>query len=494
MADPINRTLNLARFARHSTVYAAGNIINRVGAFLLLPLYTNYLSLAEYGALELFYTASAIVSGLLSVGLAHATLRFYFEYSNESDRRSLVRTSFFAILGLGVFGALLVLPWSSQIASALFSHNEYRWGVPLVLITMIFELGSQVCLAYIRAVERSMFFVGVAVAKLILQVLLNTILVGKFDAGVEGVLLGNLVAVFVGWLILTSFTLSQCGIGFEKSKILPVLRYSAPFLYATIVSLVAGNFDRVFLGTKLSIAALGTYALASKFSSLLTELIGDPFNRSYGAFRFSIMGKPDAAIIQERITRYFAAGLFAASLGIALFTHDILAMTSDEQFWSAANYTPLLVIVALLRAIIYPMQTGVLYGKKSAQLFYIKVLATGVGTALTISLIGALSITGVCIALIVSAAVELVATDYLSQKIFPVRYQWRRIALGAALAFTFYLAAWPINTLAMVWSIPLKSVLWVGFLVALLLSPMLQKDEVQEIKRTLYALPRKVAR
>ena len=67
----------IGRFARHSAIYAIGNVLNRVGAFLLLPVYTNFLSTAEYGALELFYAVAIVISGVLSAGLSHATLRLF---------------------------------------------------------------------------------------------------------------------------------------------------------------------------------------------------------------------------------------------------------------------------------------------------------------------------------------------------------------------------------------------------------------------------------
>ncbi len=74
---------DIGRFFRHSSVYAFGNVLNRLGAFVLLPVYTNYLTVSQYGAIELFYTIAAVVSSLLSIGIAHATLRFYFEYRDD---------------------------------------------------------------------------------------------------------------------------------------------------------------------------------------------------------------------------------------------------------------------------------------------------------------------------------------------------------------------------------------------------------------------------
>lgn len=84
---------DIKRFFKHSSIYAIGNIINRIGAFVLLPVYTNYLTVTEYGIIEIFYVISSVISGFLAIGLAHATLRFYYEYEQQDDRNAVVSTN-----------------------------------------------------------------------------------------------------------------------------------------------------------------------------------------------------------------------------------------------------------------------------------------------------------------------------------------------------------------------------------------------------------------
>ncbi|HBP87915.1 MAG TPA: hypothetical protein DD706_09485, partial [Nitrospiraceae bacterium] len=66
----MNIQSDMKRLFKHSSIYALGGIVNRAGAFILLPLYTSYLTPSEYGTLELVYGVTALVSSLLGVGLA----------------------------------------------------------------------------------------------------------------------------------------------------------------------------------------------------------------------------------------------------------------------------------------------------------------------------------------------------------------------------------------------------------------------------------------
>ena len=467
----------IGRFAKHSAIYAAGNAMNRVGAFLLLPIYTNYLTAGEYGVLELFYSVAIVISGVLSAGLSHATLRFYFEYEDEGARRALVSTNLLASLALGGVGAAFIASWHIEIARLLFSGSGYSRGGLLILVTLVFELSSEVCQAYVRARENSLLFVGVSAARLVVQLAANSLLVIVFHAGVEGVLLGNLCAVVAGWLILFIYTTRNCGFAFHLAKLVPVLRYSVPFLLATIVGIVAANVDRFLINGMLALQALGIYALATKFSKLLVELIGEPFNRAYGAFRFHIMNDPNASMIQARVVRYLLAGASFAGLGILFFARDLLVVMSHPEFWPAAEILPLLVLAAILNLVCYPLQSGILFKKRTDEIFYISVanaLVRGVGGFALISIFG---LTGACAAVLLAAAVNLVLTDRIAQRFFPVSYEYKRLAGIFLLGLAFYVISIPVVYLPWALGILAKLVLLICYCAALLGSRIFDKEE-----------------
>lgn len=468
---------NLGRFFRHSGIYAAGNALNRLGAFLLLPLYTRYLTTGQYGTLEMFYAISSIVSGILAVGIAHATLRFYFEYKEQADRNALVSTNLIAAAIISTAGALVVAATAGPLVTWVLGSDAPPSALPIILVTLVLELSSQVCLAYLRARELSVFFISVSFGKLIVQCIANTILLAKFDAGVEGVLAGNLLAVAFGWLLLIGYTLRHCGLHFQRDKLAPVLRYSLPFLYTTIVAVLAGNIDRFMINSLLSLEALGVYALALKFSKLISDLIGEPFNRSYGAFRFTMMGLPDAAAIQARIVRYVFALLSIVGLGLIYFTGDALHLMSSPQFWPAADLMPLLVLASIAQLLNYPAQTGILYNKSTGQLFHINLIQSVFGLAAGLLLMWRFGLQGACLAVLLSSALGVALTHRISQRYFPVQYEYRRLAILFAILVGFYAVSIPLAWVPWTIALPCKIVLMLLFSWALLRSPAFDQGE-----------------
>src|SRR3989338_7936538 len=139
------------RFFKHTMIYGIGNIINRLGAFLLLPLYTRYLTPAEYGTLEIFYVTSSILQTFLGMMIAHAALRFYFEYDKEEDRKEVISTALIASFIFTLPIVLLLSMYSGLYSAILFKSAEYKILFRLVFIIILLELSKEITLAFLRA-------------------------------------------------------------------------------------------------------------------------------------------------------------------------------------------------------------------------------------------------------------------------------------------------------------------------------------------------------
>lgn len=479
----------IGRFFRHSSVYAIGNILNRLGAFLLLPLYTGYLSVGQYGALELFYSIYAVISGVLGVGIAHATLRFYFDSDEQTARHRVVSTNFGLSLLISLIGVLAVAPFTGLIMGYFFPATSYGLGFYFLLASVVFELSSQVLLAYLRAIEKSWLFVAIILVKLVTQVGINTWLIVFLDQGVEGALVGNSIAVFIGWLLLAVYILPKTGLRFSPAMAGQVLRYSYPFLLSTMVSLVSTNVDKFLINSMLGLEALGVYALALKLAQVVEALVGEPFSRAYGAYRFSIMDEPNAGALQASIVRLVLIGCVVVGLGISYFSYEVLALFSQQEFLSAVNFIPLLVFAYIARIFIYSSQTGILVQKKTRQIFYISAITALISVVANLTLIYGLGLLGVCIAQLVVHSSALAVTDRVSSKFFPVSYQWRKIAAIVMIFLLFSAFGLVIHGLPMWQSLVTKSVLislvvWLLYRFSLTLSERQRVGEMVALARS----------
>ena len=70
------------RVAKNSTIYAGANLVQRFFAFLLLPLYTRYLTPESYGIIAVVTGLSLTLGMILNLSFSGAITRFHFDYKD----------------------------------------------------------------------------------------------------------------------------------------------------------------------------------------------------------------------------------------------------------------------------------------------------------------------------------------------------------------------------------------------------------------------------
>src|SRR6476659_5865403 len=110
----------LRRLATTGAAYTASSVLSKVIAVALLPLYTRYLTPADYGAAEVLFAAVVSASIVIRLGIIEALLRFYYNEGERPDE--VVRTSFAGLFWATTVGALVLLPFAGPISEALLDR------------------------------------------------------------------------------------------------------------------------------------------------------------------------------------------------------------------------------------------------------------------------------------------------------------------------------------------------------------------------------------
>jgi len=293
------------RFFKNSMIYAIGNMLNRGAGFILIPIYTRYLLTVGYGKLEILYSMGALLRISLGMMLGHALLRFYFECKNEKDKKELISTALISAFGISFAGTILLMLFSKFFASALLSNASEFYFCNILFLTLIFEITQEVPLSYLRAQEKSVFFVSISFLQLIVRISLNVFMVVKLQWGVAGVLAGNLYSAAFIWLILNLYLLYKVGLKFSSKTFQILFKYSFPLLGGSIMGILILNADRFFLKSLSGLSTLGIYAIGYKMAMIVQMFIIQPFTTAYGPFRFSIIQEENAKKIYSFIFTYF---------------------------------------------------------------------------------------------------------------------------------------------------------------------------------------------
>ena len=76
----------LKQFFKDSFIYGLSNVITRGIALILLPLYTQVFSPADYGVIEILSIVATIVNLIVALEISQAVALYYADADTESDK------------------------------------------------------------------------------------------------------------------------------------------------------------------------------------------------------------------------------------------------------------------------------------------------------------------------------------------------------------------------------------------------------------------------
>ncbi|HEY2434200.1 MAG TPA: oligosaccharide flippase family protein [Vicinamibacterales bacterium] len=440
---------DLKRFGRKTSTYTLGNFIYRGASFVLVPLYMRTLTPADFGILELITTIGYLVQTLISAGVAHAALRYYYEYEDERDRHAVISS---ALIGTFLYvsaAALIFALNAGNLSRWLFHSDAYALPFRLVALLMVLETTREINMAFVRAKERAGFFIVVSLLQLTVQISATVWTVVYLKLGFVGILWGTVAATACVWLLLTLFTARHCGLRFEPSRLRPLFGYAAPLMLSAMGWSTFQYLDRFVLNAFASLTALGLFSVALKVGSVIPILVVTPFTNSYGPFRFSIMKRPDAEHLYARTMTYYVAGAGLVTVALAGLSHELIRIAATPEYWGAAQLIPFAVIPGFFGGIQYCLQTGPLVRKETKCLFYIAIATGAVNIVLVLALVPTLGAIGAALAAVGSGIYGISHTYVVSQRFYPIAYEFKKLArivgLGVGLVALAFLI--PLNNL-----------------------------------------------
>src|SRR2546422_3680772 len=159
----------------------------------MLPIYTRYLSPADYGLLQLIQMVLEVASIIAGSRLGAGIFRFYHKAETPDERRAVLSTALIVLLTSYAAAATGMYALAPYVADFAFGTRDHTMLVRLAAASLAFESLVLVPLAYLRVRDQSTFYVAVTTAKLVLQLTLNVVFVVHLRLAATGVLLRTLV-------------------------------------------------------------------------------------------------------------------------------------------------------------------------------------------------------------------------------------------------------------------------------------------------------------
>ena len=450
--------------ARDAVVFTSSTLINRVGAFLLLPLFLSRLSPEDFGILAVIAVVGAFQMLIGSLSLDLAVTRLYYEWPEAERRRNLGSIwvwNWIATLASGAM-FLAVMPF---LAPLLFPDVPYEPWLPLGIISNTLAALLVLPATTIRIRRVPWLFAGWAVGGLVVTGGLGLWFVLVLDLGLSG---------YISSLIAANAALASAGTVLMLRSSRPsitspglsgALHLSLPALPSAVISTVGVTLDRILLAQFGTLHTLGIYAVAMKF----VELIGALHQSLKMTFVPFSMQQVSAGVERGRqlvgsVIPFYMIPYVAVTLGLVLFIGPVVRIIGQPDYYPVVEWVPWLAGAYLIACLYVYFASGILLANRTGLLTIPAAaqLAAMIGTGFL--LIPPYQLAGVVATRYAGAIVLFGTSLYLSRRVFRIEHRWPRLlALAGALVLSATLGSF-VTASDVALEIIARAAVWVLFL------------------------------
>ena len=452
----------LHKLSKNFAIYGAGDVAIQAVNVLLLSVYVQYLTKADYGILALLGSVEAIAKLFFRWGVDGAYMRLWYDCEDTPSQQRLSSTLFFFLLAVN--GILLIVSLiAAPFASAwLLADSKYTLALQLVLLNT-FAIGFTFIPFHVLRIEnKSREFSALAFARSAATLILRIFLIVGLGYGLMGVVIADILVTAA--MLAVTFRLFARLIRpvFSRSMLRDALSFGLPRVphgFALQVMSVGDRLVMKFLQTPLD--AIGMYSIGVSFG-LIPKIALGAFEYAWAPFYYAASRETGAGRVFSRVTTYGIAALALMTAGLAAIARDLLNLVTHGQYGGAAGVVAWTAVGVFFYGIYLLTSIGLNITKNTRYYPVSTAIGAGVNLALNIWLIPRYGMIGAAWATGAAYAVQAAIAFVLSQRHYPVSYEHGRVARVIASAFAAYLLAVALPAMA-----PLAGLLARGTTVAL---------------------------
>lgn len=381
---------------------------------IMLPFYTRWLSVEEYGITDLVTVYVTVLIGIVSCCIADAVFVYPKNQSEEIQSKyfssSLSFVSISAIVSALIFGVLQLIALRYDIHN---SFTDYIWLIYILLFAQVFQ---NVVQQFVRCMNKMLIYSITGIVVTLTTAIYSFIFIPKY--GVYGYIISMALAYFSGFIYSLVASKSYKYFShreYSQKHLKQLLTYSIPLIPNTITWWLTNAINRPLLEAYTSYHDIGLMAVAGKFPGIMTML----FNIFLTSWTISVIdeyGKPGYEIFFNKIMKLLVYGSMLALIGITLFSKPLILIFATEDYidgWFLIPILSLSVVFSSLSGVVAAVFSAT---KESKYYFYSSMWAAAAAVIFNVVLVPSLGLWGSALAGVLSMVVMFASR---------VKYSWR---------------------------------------------------------------------
>jgi O-antigen/teichoic acid export membrane protein len=431
------RDLLKHKLVLNTGIYTLGALLQRFGAFLLIPLYTRYLSPEEYGIAGLVLTAGSVLTAILGLGIYGSVTRYFFDYHGE-ELKSYISTTILFYWGFLFIVFVMLTRWGAGLWDFVTSGQIAFYPIVALMLWAVFgDLLGQVQLSLYQVQQRAAQYILAQWGRFLLITIASIFYIVALQRGAIGQITGTVIGALCLGAVLAGITIKRYWtrkIRFQFIK--QNLVYGLPLVPHLAAQWAKVYVDRFILERNTTLGDLGLYSLVSTIALGLV-ILAQSINQAYAPFYFDIMSKSDATELRiVKIIVSIAIILSSITMAGVVFSRQIIFLLAPPDYQNAAHYLPMVMFGALLNGFYYLFVNPLFYFKKTNLLPWVTGGSVALGFASNLFAIPRWRLWGAVGANLFTQSIILVVIYLASQKVQRLSFPIKRIMVLVGIVFS----------------------------------------------------------
>jgi O-antigen/teichoic acid export membrane protein len=441
----------IRELSKNLAIYGLGDVSIQVVNFALLRIYVQYLSPQDYGILGLLGSVEAITKLFFRWGVDGSFMRFWYDCENDRARQRLSSTLFFFLLavnGLLLAASVALSPW----LSAWLGVPEYTLALQLVLLNT-FAIGfTFIPFHVLRMQQRAREFSVLAFARSASTLVLRLILVVVFGYGVIGVVVADLAVTAVLLVVMVRWFAPLIRPVFSAEVLRDSLRFGLPRVPHGFAQQIIAVGDKFVLTFFVSLAQIGVYAMGVSVG-LIQKVFLAAFEYAWAPFYYATVRERGAERVFSTVTTYGVALLALMTSGLSAIAADLLEVVTHGQYTEAAGVVAWTSLGVFFQGVYLMTSIGLNITRRTEYYPVATAIAAAANIGLNFALIPRFGIMGAAYANGLAYALQAAIAYHFSQRVYPIRYEFGRLARVVAAAAIAYAAARALPAMPAIWGV-----------------------------------------
>lgn len=455
---------DIKKFAKSSGVYFFGNILMKIITFFMLPLYTKYINPSDYGTYDLYIAYVTFLCSVLFLDIWSAIMRYMFA-DNKNKEKPLNSGIIIFIISSLLYTILVFI--IGNIMNAPYLILIYLYGI-LMNVQNLF--------GYIaRGYQKNTLYAFSGIIGTLITVICNIVLIVLLHFDYSSLYISSCIGFFINSLIIffgaklyQKFNKKY----FDKDLFIDIFKYSLPLCLNSVAYWFLTSYNKVVISNKLSSYDNGLYAIAGKFSVMLT-LVTSCFQMAWQELSFSKanMQKEELGDFYTKAIDLYFKFLFIGMMLLLPVIYIIFPYMTDSSYSDACNLVPTYLLATIFS--ILSTFLGSIFGtiKETKKIFTTTVWGSIINVLAINILVRYIGVNAASISLFLGFFVTVIMRIRLLKKFMPLHVNLEKIIIYFILIAISMLAFYSNNLIINI----------LNLLLMIIISLYIMKEEVMLI-------------